>query len=143
MNFNVIDQAVKLVRDKFKIDFIVNNYTLETDPEEVMMFGDGNKLRLHREPELKMTITVVEDYTSWTEHTDLDYVIFGSDIQDGSLVDEVIGGNIKGYDLAMRQALRLAFIIYNGIQYGVKREQRKDYIDKGWHPRVVSVRMRY
>ena len=140
MNFNVIDQAVKLVRDKFKIDFIVNNYTIQTDPEDVTI---GNWIKYRREPELKMTLTIIEDHDSWTEQTDLDYVIFGRDIQDGSLVDEVIGGNIKGYDLDMRQALRLAFIIYNGIMYGVKREQRKDYIDKGWHPRVVSVRMRY
>jgi hypothetical protein len=140
MNFNVIDQAVKLVRDKFKIDFIVNNYTIQTDPEDVTI---GTWIKYRREPELKMTLTVIEDHTSWTEHTDLDYVIFGSDIQDGSLVDEVIGGNIKGYEPEIRMALRLAFIIYNGIQYGVKREQRKDYIDKGWHPRVVSVKMRY
>ena len=139
MNFNVIDQAVKLVRDKFKIDFIVNNYTIQTDPEDVTI---GNWIKYRREPELKMTLTVIEDHDSWTEQTDLDYVIFGRDIQDGSLVDEVIGGNIKGYDLDMKQALRLAFIIYNGIMYGVKREQRKDYIDKGWHPRVMSVRMR-
>ena len=141
MNFNVVDQAVKLVKDKFNIDFVVNNYTIQTDPEDVMIGGAIHTF--YREPELKMTITVVEDNTSWTEHTDLDYVIFGRDIQDGSLVDEIIGGNIKGYDLDMRQALRLAFIIYNGIMYGVKREQKKDYIDKGWHPRVVSVRMRY
>ena len=140
MNFNVVDQAVKLVRDKFKIDFIIDNYTLQTDPEDIMIDG---VVHYRRSPELKMTITVIEDHGSWTEHTDLDYVIFGRDLQDGSIVDEVIGGNIKGYDLDMRQALRLAFIIYNGIKYGVKREQKKSYIDKGWHPRVVSVRMRY
>lgn len=141
MNFNVIDQAIKLVRDKFKIDFVVNQYTIQTDPEDITIGGVAH--HIYREPELRMTLTVVEDHDSWTEHTDLDYVIFGSDLRDGSLVDEVIGGNIKGYELDMRQALRLAFIIYNGIMYGVKREQRKDYIDKGWHPRVVSVRMRY
>lgn len=141
MNFNVIDQAIKLVRDKFKIDFVVNQYTMQTDPEDITIGGVAH--HIYREPELRMTLTVVEDHNSWTEHTDLDYVIFGSDVEDGSQVDKVIGGNIKGYDLDMRQALRLAFIIYNGIQYGVKREQRKDYIDKGWHPRVVSVRMRY
>ena len=141
MNFNVIDQAIKLVRDKFKIDFVVNQYTIQTDPEDITIGGVAH--HIYREPELRMTLTVVEDHDSWTEHTDLDYVIFGSDLRDGSIVDEVIGGNIKGYELDMRQALRLAFIIYNGIMYGVKREQRKDYIDKGWHPRVVSVRMRY
>jgi hypothetical protein len=140
MNFNVIDQAIKLVKDKFKINFVVNNYTIQTDPDDITIDGI---VHYRREPELKMTLTVIEDSVYCTEQIDLDYVIFGSDLRDGSIVDEVIGGNIKGYELDMRQALRLAFIIYNGIQYGVKREQRKDYIDKGWHPRVVSVRMRY
>ena len=141
MNFNVIDQAVKLVRDKFKIDFTINQYTIQTDPEDITIGGFTH--HIHREPELRMTLTVTKDRSSWVSYTDLDYVIFGSDLRDGSLVDEIIGGNIKGYDLDMRQALRLAFIIYNGIMYGVRGEMKKDYIDKGWHPRVVSTRMRY
>lgn len=140
MNFNVIDQAIKLVRDKFKINFVVSNYTIQMDPDDITIDGI---VHYRREPELKMTLTVTEDHGSWNEYTDLDYVIFDSDLRDGSIVDDVIGGNIKGYDLDMRQALRLAFIIYNGIQYGAKRMQRKDYTDKGWRPRVVSVKMRY
>lgn len=141
MSFDIIDQAVKLVKDKFKIDFIVKDYTIQTEPEHIDT--SSGTLTIYREPEIRMTITLTEDHTSWTEHIDLDYVIFGSDLLDKSPVDEVIGGNIKGYSLDMRRTLRLAFIIYNGIQYGVKGEQRKDYIDKGWHPRVVKAQMRY
>ena len=130
-----------MVRDKFKINFAIQQYVVQADPEDRMI--GGYTYHFKREPELKMTITVTEDHTSWTEMTDLEFVIFGSDIKDGSKVDEVIGGNIKGYDLSMRQALRLAFIIYNGIVYGTKHEVRQKDIDAGWHPRVVSSKMRF
>ena len=134
MRLSVIDQAVSLVKDKFRINFSVKHYSVQDD----MVIG--NCIRYSTAPMLEMTIIAVmpDDSPFWT--AELDYVIFMSDLEDGSRVDKVIGGNIRGYDPEVRQALRLAFIIYNGIQYGVKGEQRKDYLDKGWHPRVVDVR---
>lgn len=131
---NILDWAVKLVKDKFRINFSVKHYSVQDD----VVIGKG--IRYSTAPMLVMTIIVVmpDDSPFWT--SELDYVIFKSDLEDGSRVDKVIGGNIRGYDQGARQALRLAFILYNGIQYGVKGEQKTDYLDKGWHPRVVDVR---
>ncbi len=132
MELSVINHAVKLVRDKFRIDLSVNRCSVQEDT-----LIDSANIRYRTAKRLEMTITVYDEHF-W--NAELDYAIFMSDLEDGSLVDEIIGGNIRGYDPEMRMTLRLAFIIYNGIQYGVKREQKTDYLDKGWHPRVVEVR---
>ena len=134
IGLNVIEQAVSLVKDKFRINFSVKDLTVQDDA----VIGDC--IRYSTAPRLKMTIMAVmpDDSPFWT--AELDYVIFMSDLQDGSLVDEIIGGNIRGHDPEVRQVLRLAFILYNGIQYGVRDIQKKEYLDKVWHPRVVEVR---
>lgn len=142
MNFKILEHAVKLVKDKFNVDFMLTNCRIEQFPEVDTTFGNF-AAHIKAPQTIKLELTATEDHGSWNEYTDLEYVIFEKDLLDESEVDKVIGGNIKGYELEMRMTLRLAFIIYNGLQYGMKREQRKDYIDKGWHPRVVSVRMRY
>lgn len=142
MNFKVLEHAVKMVKDKFNIDFMLTNCRIEQFPEVDTTFGNFTA-HIKAPPTIKLELTTTEDHGSWNEYTDLEYVIFEKDLLDESEVDKVIGGNISGYELEMRMALRLAFIIYNGLIYGLKREQRKDYIDKGWHPRVVSVKMRY
>ena len=54
------------------------------------------------------------------------------------MVDELIGGDLKKYDMNMRQALRLAFILYDGIRCGMIGEQKIEYTNKGWITRVVS-----
>ena len=72
------------------------------------------------------------------EHIDLEYSISGEDLEDGSLVDMLIGGDLKKYDMNMRQTLRLAFILYDGIRCWTTGEQKKDYTDKGWSTRVIS-----
>jgi hypothetical protein len=132
MELSVINHAVKLVRDKFRIDLSVNRCSVQEDT-----LIDSASIRCRTAKRLEMTITVYDEHF-W--NAELDYAIFMSDLEDGSLVDEIIGGNIRGYDPEVRQVLRLAFILYNGIQYGVRNIQKKEYLDKGWHPRVVEVR---
>ena len=83
-------------------------------------------------------MTVTKDHDGWTEHIDLEYRISGDDLKDGSLVDELIGGDLKKQAPDMRQVLRLAFILYDVIRYWTTGEQKKEYTDKGWSTRVVS-----
>ena len=135
---NILDQALKLVRNKLKTDFSIKDFTVQADP--VAMTNDNHAHVWYCiEPELKLTLTVAEDSNTLIEYTKIDYAIFTGDLQDGSRVDDVIGGDIMGYDPEARQVLRLAFILYNGVQYGMRNIQKREYLDKGWHPRVINV----
>ena len=142
MNFNTLDEAVILVKKKFNVDFTLMNCRIEQFPETTTAFG-GFTAHIKVPMTIKLELTVKTDHDSWIENTDLEYAIFDKDINDGSEVDKVIGGDMTKYTPEKREVLRLAFIIYNGIKYGVDREMRKIDIDNGWHPRVVSAKMRY
>ena len=83
-------------------------------------------------------MTTTKDHDGWTESIDLEYRISGDDLKDGSLVDELIGGDLKKQAPDMRQVLRLAFILYDGIRWGRTGTWKKEYTDKGWSTRLVS-----
>ena len=135
----VAEKAAKLIRDKFNIDFAITNCSIEEQPAGEAVGIDGTVLCIGREPELKIESIVVKDHGSWIERVDLEYTIYGKDLEDGSLIDELIGGDLKKCSPNMRQTLRLAFILYDGIRYAMTGEMKKAYIDKGWRPRVVCV----
>ena len=140
-DLNIIDKAAKLIRDKFNIDFAITQCSKEAQPAGEAVGIDGTVLCVGREPELKIESVVVKDHGSgWIERVDLSYLIYGKDLEDGSLVDELIGGDLKKQAPNMRQVLRLAFILYDGIRYAMTGEHKKAYADKGWLPRVVCVR---
>ena len=139
-DLNIIDKAAKLVRDKFNIDFAITQCSREAQPADEAVGIDGTVLCIGREPELKIESIVVKDHGSWIERVDLEYTIYGRDLEDGSLVDELIGGDLKKHSPDMRQTLRLAFILFDGIRYAMTGEHKKAYADKGWLPRVVCVR---
>ena len=124
---NIIEKAMTLIRDKFKIDLNISRCSIEAGPAYLSI-----------DPQLKIESIVVKDHGGWTEHIDLEYSILGEDLKDGSLVDELIGGDLKKYTPNMRQTLRLAFILYDGIRCGMTGEQKKEYADKDWFPRVIS-----
>ena len=139
-DLNIIDKAAKLIRDKFDIDFAITQCSKEAQPADEAVGIDGTVLRVGREPELKIESVVVKDHGGgWIEHIDVSYLIYGKDLEDGSLVDELIGGDLKKCSPNMRQTLRLAFILYDGIRYGMRGNHKKAYADKGWLPRVVGV----
>ena len=139
-DLNIIDKAAKLVRDKFNIDFAITQCSREAQPTDEAVGIDGTVLCVGREPELKIESIVVKDHGGgWIERVDLSYLIYGKDLEDGSLVDELIGGDLKRQAPDMRQTLRLAFILYDGIRYAMTGEMKKEYTDKGWLPRVVGV----
>ena len=136
----VVEKAAKLVRDKFNIDFAITQCSKEAQPADEAVGIDGTVLRVGREPELKIESVVVKDHGSgWIERVDLSYTIYGRDLEDGSLVDELIGGDLNKQAPDMRQTLRLAFILFDGIRYAMTGEHKKAYTDKGWLPRVVCV----
>ena len=135
----VVDKAAKLIRDKFDIDFAITQCSKEAQPADEAVGIDETVLRVGREPELKIDSIVVKDHGSWIERVDLSYVIYGRDLEDGSLVDELIGGDLRRQPPDMRQVLKLAFILYDGIRYAMTGEHKKAYMDKGWRPRVVCV----
>ena len=140
-DLNIIDKAAKLIRDKFDIDFAITQCSKDAQPAGEAVGIDGTVLCVGREPELKIESVVVKDHGSgWIERVDLSYLIYGKDLEDGSLVDELIGGDLKKQAPNMRQVLRLAFILYDGIRYAMTGEHKKAYADKGWLPRVVCVR---
>ena len=140
-DLNIIDKAAKLVRDKFNIDFAITQCSREAQPAGEAVGIDGTVLCVGREPELKIESVVVKDHgDGWIERVDLSYLIYGKDLEDGSLVDELIGGDLRRQPPDMRQTLRLAFILYDGIRYAMTGEHKKAYTDKGWLPRVVCVR---
>ena len=136
---NIIEQAAKLVRDKFNIDFTITQCSTEAQPAGEVVSIDGTVLCISREPELKIESVVVKDHGGWIEHIDLGYTIYGRDLEDGSLVDELIGGGLNKQAPDMRQTLRLAFILFDGIRYAMTGEQKKEYTYKGWLPKVTSI----
>ena len=138
-DLNIIDKAAKLVRDKFDVDFAITQCSREAQPADEAVGIDGTVLCVGREPELKIESVVVKDHGSWIERVDLEYTIYGRDLEDGSLIDELIGGDLRKQAPNMRQVLRLAFILYDGIRYAMTGERKKAYTDKGWLPRVVCV----
>ena len=135
----VVEKAAKLIRDKFDIDFAITQCSIEAEPADEAVSIDGTVLCANREPELKIESIVVKDHSGWIERVDLEYTIYGRDLEDGSLVDELIGGDLKKHSPDMRQALRLAFILYDGVRYGMRGNHKKAYTDKGWLPRVSVV----
>ena len=140
-DLDIIDKAAKLIRDKFDIDFAITQHSIEAQPADEAVGIDGTVLCVGREPELKIELIVVKDHGGgWIERIDVSYLIYGKDLEDGSLVDELIGGDLKKHAPNMRQVLRLAFILFDGIRYAMTGEHKKAYADKGWLPRVVCVR---
>ena len=138
-DLDIIYKAAKLVRDKFNIDFAITQCSIEAEPADEVVGIDGTVLCIGREPELKIESIVVKDHGGWIERVDLEYTIYGRDLEDGSLVDELIGGDLKKHSPNMRQTLRLAFILYDGIRYGMRGNHKKAYMDKSWRPRVACV----
>ena len=127
-DLNIIEQAATLIRDKFKIGLIITQCSIEAGPAFLRI-----------DQQLKIDLVVIKDHGGWTEHIDLEYSISGDDLKDGSLVDKLIGGDLGKQAPDMRQALRLAFILYDGIRYGTTGEQKKEYADKGWLPKVTNI----
>ena len=135
-DLNIIDKAAKLMRDKFNIDFAITQCSREIKKTTATI-----GVPIYLKPELKIDSIVVKDHGGgWIEHIDVSYSISVEDLEDGSLVDELIGGDLKKQAPDMRQTLRLAFILYDGIRYAMTGEHKKAYADKGWLPRVVCVR---
>lgn len=137
-DINIIDQAAKMVKDKFDIDLVITQCSVEAQPAGEAVGIDGTVLCVSRESELRIELTTTKDHDGWGEHIDLEYNISSEDLEDGSLVDKLIGGDLKKYDISMRQTLRLAFILYDGVRCGMTGEQKKEYTDKGWCTKVVS-----
>ena len=138
-NLDIIEKAAKLIRDKFDIDFAITSSSIEAQPAGEAVGIDGTVLCVGREPELKIDSIVIKDHGSWIERMDVSYLIYGRDLEDGSLVDELIGGDLKKRSPVVRQTLRLAFILYDGIRYAMRGNHKKAYMDKGWRSRVLII----
>ena len=137
-NLDIINKAAKLIRDKFDIDFAITQCSREIKTTTAAV-GVPIYLKPEPEPELSIESIVVKDHGSWIERMDVSYLIYWKDLEDGSLVDELIGGDLKKQAPSMRQVLRLAFILYDGIRYAMRGNHKKAYTDKGWLPRVISI----
>ena len=135
-NLDIIYKAAKLIRDKFNIDFAITQCSREIKTTTAAV---GVPIYLKPEPELKIESIVVKDHGGWIERVDVSYSICGEDLEDGSQVDELIDGDLKKHSPDMRQVLRLAFILYDGIRYAMRGNHKKAYTDKGWLPRVICI----
>ena len=127
-DLNIIEKAATLIRDKFKIDLNITRCSIEAGPAFLSI-----------DPQLKIESIVVKDHGGWIEHIDLEYSISGDDLKDGSLVDELIGGDLSKQDPSMRQVLRLAFILYDGIRWVRTGTWKIEYAGKGWLPKVTNI----
>ena len=133
-DLDIIYKAAKLVRDKFNIDFAITQCSREIKKTTATI-----GVPIYLKPELKIDSIVVKDHGGgWIERIDISYSISVEDLEDGSLVDELIGGDLRRQPPDMRQTLRLAFILYDGVRYGLRGNHKKAYMDKGWFP-IVSV----
>lgn len=132
----VVEKAAKLVRDKFDIDFAITQCSREIKTTTAAV---GVPIYLKPEPELRIESIVVKDHADWIERIDVSYLIYGKDLEDRSLVDELIGGDLKKHSPNMRQTLRLAFILYDGVRYAMRGNHKKAYTDKGWLPKVTNI----
>ena len=135
-DLNIIEQAATLIRDKFKIDLIITQCSIEAGNWPVT---PDFYAYLGVDPQLRIEATTTKDHDGWTESIDLEYSILGEDLKDGSLVDELIGGDLSKQAPDMRQVLRLAFILYDGIRWGRTGTWKKEYADKGWIPKVTNI----
>ena len=135
-NLDIIYKAAKLIRDKFNIDFAITQCSREIKTTTAAV---GVPIYLKPEPELKIESIIVKDHGGWIERIDISYSICGEDLEDGSQVDELIDGDLKKHSPDMRQVLRLAFILYDGIRYAMRGNHKKAYTDKGWLPRVICI----
>ena len=135
-NLDIIYKAAKLIRDKFDIDFAITQCSREIKTTTAAV---GVPIYLKPEPELKIESIIVKDHGGWIERVDVSYSICGEDLEDGSQVDELIDGDLKKHSPDMRQVLRLAFILYDGIRYAMRGNHKKAYTDKGWLPRVICI----
>ena len=134
-DLNIIDKAAKLVRDKFNIDFAITQCSREIKKTTATI-----GVPIYLKPELKIDSIIVKDHGGgWIERIDVSYLIYGKDLEDGSLVDELIGGDLKKHAPNMRQVLRRAFILYDGIRYAMTGKHKKKYTDKGWRSRVLII----
>lgn len=134
-DLDIVYKAAKLVRDKFNIDFAITQCSREIKKTTATI-----GMPIYLKPELKIDSIVVKDHGGgWIEHIDVSYSISVEDLEDGSLVDELIGGDLKKYDIGMRQVLRLAFILYDGIRYAMTGKHKKKYTNKGWRSKVLVI----
>ena len=135
---NIIEQAAKLIRDKFKIGLNITQCSMRanswTATADIPTYS-----KIDTCPVLTVELAVTKDHDGWTEYIDMSYAIYGRDLEDNSLVDELIGGDLKKQAPDMRQTLRLAFILYDGIRYATTGEHKKAYTDKGWRSRVLNI----
>ena len=137
-DLNIIDQAATLIRDKFKIDLNITQCSMRENSWTVTA-DIPTYSKIDTCPVLTVELTVTKDHDGWTEYIDMSYAIYGRDLEDDSLVDELIGSDLKKYLPSMRQTLRLAFILYDGIRYAMTGEHKKAYTDKGWRSRVLNI----
>ena len=135
-DLDIVYKAAKLIRDKFNIDFAITQCSREIKTTTAAV---GVPIYLKPEPELKIESIIVKDHGGWIERVDVSYSICGEDLEDGSQVDELIDGDLKKHSPDMRQVLRLAFILYDGIRYAMRGNHKKAYTDKGWLPRVICI----
>ena len=137
MDLSIINKAAELVRDKFNISFAITRRQIGTGP--TTMSTSGVICHFSQEPSLMLELTVTDCHSFFTEDIDLEYIIDEEDLLDGSDVDKVIGGDLSKQAPDMRQTLRLAFILYDGIRYATTGTWKIKYADKGWLPKVTNI----
>ena len=59
---NIIEQAAKMVRDKFNIDLVVTQCSIEAGSWPVM---SDTPIYLRADPKLKIALTVTKDHDGW------------------------------------------------------------------------------
>ena len=130
-----IDRAADLVRKNNNLNFNITSFVL-----------GRSDLPLPGSMGLRKDLTIELDiYTPLNDlHTasaDFKLIIEFYELEDGSDIDKLIGGDINKYPLEMRQTLRMAYILFTSVQF-VTQDAPIDFSKVGWQPRITNITKR-
>ena len=137
MNDSTVRKALEILyKHKNLNNFRLNSFTVDRMNNDPFIYGDWRR-NISAPATIKVEATITIDNASWDEYLDVDYLFTERDLSDDGEVNKVIG-DISKFDSNTKETLRLAYILFDGYNYAVKRIQHKDF-----HPRVVRVNTRF
>ena len=127
-----IYQAADLVRKNNSLDFNITSFVMGRS--ELPLPGS---MGLRKDLNIELDIyTPLNDF--YTASADFKLIVEFYELEDGSEIDKLIGGDINKYPLEMRQTLRMAYILFTSVQF-VTRDTPIDFSKVGWQPRITNI----
>ena len=133
---NLFYTAQELLRKTHNITFFIKECVVEQWPNSTFDYGQFvASIKPPRIIKLKVEYPTAQTDFSW----EADYIITSKDIEEKTIIDELAKIPQKIAN-EKKELLRLAFILLDGYGYVVNRTQSKEFLNKGWHPKVVNIK---